>query len=92
MSIWSSVGHRDDSLLAIDADDAEADEYKGTGPESIEWDVAVTWHDKIRFSAWSAADLSDRIRTMLSIEAAEKLRDRLDSAIVHARKERDVVG
>ena len=92
MSIWASVGNRDESILAIDADADDADEYKGTGPESIEWDVAVTWHDTIRFSAWNVAGMQDRIRTMLSIESAEKLRDLLDEAIIHARKERDRAG
>lgn len=89
MSIWSSVGDRDDPVLAIDADADDADEHKGQGPEAIEWDVAVTWHDKIRFSAWNVDDLHDRIRTMLSLESAEKMRDQLDKAISHARKERE---
>jgi hypothetical protein len=88
MSIWSSIGIGRDEIRAINADALHADEGAGTGDEDLTIDVATTWHDKIRFII-SNDDDSVYVRTMLSIENAEQLRDYLGKALETARRERE---
>lgn len=80
MSIWSSV--RGDDIKALN-NDTEASNYRGEGEPNLTLDVATTWHELMSLRIFELD-----VDVLLSVDAAEALRDRIDKALPVLRRER----
>jgi hypothetical protein len=85
MSIWSSIGIDQPSIVGLNYDDEDS-HYRGLGEPCITVDVATTWHDHARLSI--SGEQIDA-ECLLPVEELRRLADYLIRAAESCEKTRD---